>query len=87
MSWVYPYNCLFTSTVSLRQSSQRQSSQRHLQQYDHISFLQPHKRYESHFHMKLIYDKEQLRNEQGERVQDEHVDHALWIHTVWSWVR
>jgi hypothetical protein len=45
--------------------------------YDHISFLRPHKRCEIHVHMKLSYDKERLRNEQGERVQDEHVDHAV----------
>ena len=57
----------------------RQSSQRHLQNYNHISFfLQPHKRYERHVHIKLVYDKEHLRTDQGERVQDEHADHAVW---------
>ncbi len=67
--------------------SLRQSSQHHLQNYNHVSFLQPHKWHESHIHMKLVYNKEDWRNEQGELVQDEHVDHAVWMHTVWSWVR
>jgi hypothetical protein len=40
--------------------------------------LQPHKWHESHIHMKLVYNKEDWRNEQGELVQDEHVDHAVW---------
>ena len=64
--------------------SLRQSSQHHLQNYNHVSFLQPHKWHESHVHMKLIYNKEDLRNEQGDHVQDEHVDHAVWTHTQYG---